>query len=98
MYCLEAVIAAQQTLIQLTSAIKEARLVSLGQDLALLPMTSTLTEALTTPDPAPRTDGSWKMPAGLGQTLAHWSAPAPMAYVEAEFFGGTGEQHAQVWG
>jgi hypothetical protein len=98
MYCLEAVIAAEQTLIQLTSAIKEARLVSLGQGLALLPMTRTLTEALTTPDPAPRTDGSWKVPAGLGQTLAAWSAHAPMAYVEAEIFGGTGEQHAQVWG
>jgi hypothetical protein len=35
MYCLEAVIAAEQTLIKLTSAIKEARLVSVGQNLAL---------------------------------------------------------------
>jgi hypothetical protein len=97
MYCLEAVIAAEQTLIQLTSAMKGARLVSLGRDLALLPMTRTLTEALTTSDPVPRTDESWKVPAGLGQTLAVWSAHASMAYVEAEFFGGAGEQHAQVW-
>jgi uncharacterized protein YndB with AHSA1/START domain len=98
MYRLEAVIAAEQTLIKLTSAIKEARLAYVGQDLALLPMTSTLTKALTTPDLALRTDGSWKVPAGLGQTLTLWSAHAPMAYIEAEFFGGTGEQHAQVWG
>jgi hypothetical protein len=97
MYCLEAVIAAGQTLIRLTSTIKEAQLVSLGQNLALLPMTSTLIEAVANPDPAPRTGGFQKMPAGLGQTLAAWSAHAPMAYVEAEFFGGTGEQHAQAW-
>jgi hypothetical protein len=97
MYCLEAVIAAEQSLIRLTSAIEEARLVSLGQDLALLPMTNAFIDTVTTPGPAPRTDGFWKLPAGFEPTLAAWSAHAPMAYVEAEFFGGTGEQHAQVW-
>jgi hypothetical protein len=32
-----------------------------------------------------------------GRTRAAWSAHAPVAYIEAEFFGGTDKQHAQVW-
>jgi hypothetical protein len=97
MYCLEAVIAAERTLIHLTSGIEEARLVSLGQDLALLPMTSAFTAAVTAPEPVPHTDGLRKIPAGFEQVLAAWSAHAPVAYIEAEYFGGLGEQRAQVW-
>ncbi|MGW5611730.1 hypothetical protein ACWEWI_37895 [Streptomyces sp. NPDC003753] len=29
--------------------------------------------------------------------LAQWSAAGPVAYVEAEYFGGVGEQRAAVW-
>jgi hypothetical protein len=45
----------------------------------------------------PELDGFWKIPAGFGSTLAACSANGPVAYVEAEFFGGTGTQSAQVW-
>ncbi len=36
-------------------------------------------------------------PADLGSLMAACSAKGPVAYVEAEFFGGTGTQSAQVW-
>jgi hypothetical protein len=41
--------------------------------------------------------GFWRLPAGLDRTLADWSTAGPLAYVEAEYFGGVGEQHAAVW-
>ncbi|MER6357769.1 hypothetical protein ABT186_39740 [Streptomyces sp. NPDC001634] len=37
------------------------------------------------------------LPGGIGRLLADWSAAGPVAYVEAEYFGGVGEQHAAVW-
>ena len=46
---------------------------------------------------APELDGFWKAPAGLGRLLAACSATGPAAYVEADYFGGTGTQAAQVW-
>ena len=41
--------------------------------------------------------GFWKLPGGFGVTLAVWSHAGPAAYVEAEYFGGVGEQRAAVW-
>ncbi|MFJ6524686.1 hypothetical protein ACIQMZ_05365 [Streptomyces longwoodensis] len=37
------------------------------------------------------------MPGGFDRVLAGWSAGGPVAYVEAEYFGGVGEQRAAVW-
>jgi hypothetical protein len=41
--------------------------------------------------------GFWRLPGGFERLLAQWSSAAPMAYVEAEYFGGVGEQRAAVW-
>jgi hypothetical protein len=73
-----------------------ARAVSLRQSLGLIPMTDELFDALSngTPD---RFLGFWKLPGGFEYTLAEWSTGGPLAYVEAEFFGGVGEQRAAVW-
>ncbi|NJP44570.1 hypothetical protein [Actinacidiphila epipremni] len=75
----------------------------LGQGLALLPMTDELFDAVTNGD----TGCAWGfffLPGGFGARLARWSAAGaggaaagPLAYVEADFFGGVGEQHAAVW-
>ncbi|MFF3343183.1 hypothetical protein [Streptomyces flavidovirens] len=34
---------------------------------------------------------------GFEKTLSDWSTAGPVAYVEAEYFGGVGEQKAAVW-
>lgn len=96
MYCLEAVVATEPVLRELAAGVPEARVVLLGQHLSLLPMTDALFDAVTAAG-APELDGFWKAPAGLGRLLAACSATGPAAYVEADYFGGTGTQSAQVW-
>ncbi|MEV2191868.1 hypothetical protein AB0I02_12855 [Streptomyces phaeochromogenes] len=41
--------------------------------------------------------GFWLLPGGFEKVLAQWSAAGPVAYVEADYFGGVGEQRAAVW-
>lgn len=41
--------------------------------------------------------GFWRLSGGFEGLLAQWSATGPVAYVQAEYFGGTGEQRAAVW-
>jgi hypothetical protein len=96
MYRLQAVIAAEHVLRDLADAFENARIVPLGQHLSLLPMTDELFDAVTVAG-TPPLDGFWKAPAGFGRALAACSANGPVAYVEAEYFGGTGEQAAMVW-
>lgn len=99
MYCLRAVIATEHVLSELAGAIEDghdAHVAFLGQHLSLLAMTDVLFDAVTVAG-ASLPDGLWKVPAALGRMLAACSANGPVAYVEAEFFGGTGEQAAQVW-
>jgi hypothetical protein len=99
MYCLRTVIATEQVLSKLAGVIEDAHdahIVFLGQHLSLLPTTDALFDAVTVAG-ASLPDGLWNVPAALDRMLAACSANGPVAYVEAEFFGGTGEQHAQVW-
>jgi hypothetical protein len=96
MYCLEAVIARESVLRELAGSNTEAHIVPLGQHLSLMPMTAALFDAVTVAG-ARELDGFWKAPAGFGSTLAACSASGPVAYVEADYFGGTGMQSAQVW-
>ncbi|MFI9548730.1 hypothetical protein ACIHAR_33235 [Streptomyces sp. NPDC052016] len=37
------------------------------------------------------------LPAGFDARLVAWSAAGPVAFVEAEYFGGVGEQRTAVW-
>lgn len=94
MYCLQGVIAAEPVLRQVTEAVDGARIVGLRQNLWLWPMSDEHVRALGRPDGL---GGSWRSPAALGEYLATWSAAGPLAYVEAEFFGGVGSQLAEVW-
>ncbi|WP_225992740.1 hypothetical protein [Actinomadura rudentiformis] len=81
---------------ELTGSITEARIVPLSQHLSLLPMTDALFDAVTVAG-APGLDGFWKAPAGFDRVLATCSAAGPVAYIEADYFGGVGTQTAQVW-
>jgi hypothetical protein len=98
MYSLRAVIATEQILTELAGALDDAHnahIVFLSQHLSLLPMTDVLFDTVTIAASLP--DGVWKVPTPLDRMLAACSAKGPVAYVEAEIFGGTGEQAAQVW-
>ncbi|WP_407547630.1 hypothetical protein QOM21_01320 [Streptomyces sp. Pv4-95] len=59
-------------------------------------MTDQLFDAATDGTEGPL--GFWRLPGGFDKHLANWSAGGGLvAYVEAEYFGGVGEQHAAVW-
>ncbi|MEO3972574.1 hypothetical protein [Streptomyces sp. CAU 1734] len=94
-YTLEAVIAGETLLRTAAAPEPAAVVVPLGGGLALIPMTDELFDAVT--DGTEPETGFHRLPGGFGRVLAQWSAAGPVAYVEAEFFGGWGEQHAVVW-
>ena len=95
-YDLQAIIAREELLRALTQALPEAMVASLEQGLALVPITDAFFDCVTG---IPSADdlGFWRLPAGFERTLADWSVRGPVAYVEAEFFGGVGWQRAAVW-
>ena len=95
-YVLQAVIAGDDLLRAAAQKVPGARVASLGQGLSLLPMTNEVVDAVPDGSTA-RSLGFWRLSAGFERVLAEWSAAAPVAYVEAEYFGGVGEQRAVVW-
>ncbi|MFD8481936.1 hypothetical protein [Kitasatospora sp. NPDC059673] len=94
-YALEAVVAAEPLLRAATADLPDAHVVPLAQGLALLPMTDDLHDAVM--DGTPAHPGFRKLPGGFHHTLATWSATGPVAYVEADIWGGTGDQSVAVW-
>ncbi|UED85650.1 hypothetical protein [Streptomyces profundus] len=94
-YVLHALIARDELLRTTSRDIPEARVVPLCQGLSLVPMTDALFDAVT--DGGVGELGFRRLPGGFGGPLARWSAGGPVAYAEAEYFGGTGEQRAAVW-
>ncbi|MER5987056.1 hypothetical protein [Streptomyces sp. NPDC001787] len=96
MYCLQAVIATEPVLRELAGSTTRACVVPLGQHLWLLPMTDALFDAVTVAG-ASELDGFRKAPAGFERLLTACSEAGPVAYIEADYFGGAGTQTAQVW-
>jgi hypothetical protein len=100
-YDLQAVIAGRGMLDAVVRDLPAARPAALGQGLSLMPMTDALFDSLAgdslTDGSAADALGFRRLPAGFGKTLADWSTDGPVAYVEAEYFGGVGEQRAAVW-
>ncbi|MDT0267059.1 hypothetical protein RM844_12240 [Streptomyces sp. DSM 44915] len=95
-YTLEAVIAGDALLGAAARELPGATVVPLAQGLALLPMTEGRYPGGSAAEPADGL-GFWSLPAGFAAVLARWSAAGPVAYGEADYFGGTGEQRAAVW-
>ncbi|MFK4599844.1 hypothetical protein [Streptomyces pristinaespiralis] len=95
-YDLKAVIARRDLLDVVTRDLSAARVVDLPHGLALLPMTDALSDALTDASRA-RHSAFWSLPAGFDEVLVDWSRTGSVAYVEAEYFGGVGEENAAVW-
>jgi hypothetical protein len=95
-YELQAVIASTDLLRAATADLAHARLAPLRQGFTLLPITDDLFDSVTD-RAADQMPGFWRLPNGFDRVLAAWSHTGAVAYVEAEYFGGTGEQHAAVW-
>lgn len=103
-YRLSAVLADVELLAEETADLDHAVLAALRQDFALLPVTPQLVEELTgsLPDFAveeldPRRPFRLVLSAALTELLARWSHRGPVAYLEAEFAGGSGHQASVVW-
>ncbi|MEV6055765.1 hypothetical protein [Streptomyces sp. NPDC052107] len=95
-YELQAVIAGDELLRVASRDVPGSHVVPLRQGLSLMPMTDEVFDAVT--DGSDGGDlGFWRLPGGFDTLLAQWSAAGPIAYVEAECFGGVGEQRAAVW-
>jgi hypothetical protein len=95
-YTLEAVIGLATVLSVVTQDQAGAVIVPLRQGLSLVPMTDQLFDELTDGSPS-RPPGFWKFPGGFHHMLCSWSSHGPIAYVEAEYFGGIGRQCSAVW-
>ena len=95
-YTLEAVIGGAGVLHAAVRRQPAAVVVPLGHDLALVPMTDELFDAVTD-GTSDRFAEFWKLPGGFDRELASWSSAGPVGYVEAEFFGGVGSQCAALW-
>ncbi|MEV4611661.1 hypothetical protein AB0K43_03530 [Kitasatospora sp. NPDC049258] len=95
-YELNALAATAELLHVVAAEVPVARVVRLEQGLALIPMTERLHTALHQPAGAGQAGFSY-FPGGLGRRLEAWSQSAPIAYLEAAYFGGEGSQSAAVW-
>jgi hypothetical protein len=95
-YTLEAVVGPTTVLSVVTQDQAGTVVVPLRQGLSLVPMTDELFGKLTDGTPALPL-GFWKFPGGFGRVLCSWSSHGPIAYIEAEFFGGVGRQCSAVW-
>jgi hypothetical protein len=95
-YILEAVIGSERALREAVQGQPAAVLVTLGQGIAMVPMTDELFAAVTDGG-SDRPLGFWKLPGGFERVLSDWSSAGPVGYVEAEYFGGFGGQRAALW-
>lgn len=94
-YVLNAVVAEAALLRAHAADHPDMYVLDLAQGLGLMPMGDELHDRVSKPDGDRM--AFWLLPGGFGDVLAAWSHAGPVAYVEADYFGGTGEQRAAVW-
>src|SRR3712207_3106808 len=98
-HTIQAFIADADTLRDATRGLGAARVIPIGQGLALLPNTDELSEEVRTNDVRgePAFEEFYKLSPRLAELGASWSARGAVAYVETDYFGGEGEQAAVLW-
>ncbi|GAA2129838.1 hypothetical protein GCM10009760_01530 [Kitasatospora kazusensis] len=95
-YELRALIGAVDLLKVVAAEVPVAQVAQLEQGFALIPMTDRLYDALHDAGGGVQ-PGFAFFPGGFGRRLGAWSQAGPIAYAEAEHFGGRGTQHVAVW-
>lgn len=97
-YVLEALLAPPTLAEAAAASLPGTGVVRLHERIALVPITEDAAEALS---PGDRSIISLltkePLPAALTELLRRTSRKGPIAYVEADFFGGTGQQAAVLW-
>lgn len=94
-YELDAVIGSPAAVRTAVAPWPAATIVPLGSDLALVPLTGDLSGSIAVGESP--VHGFRTLLPRLAESLATASHTAPVAYVEAEYFGGVGTQHAALW-
>ena len=80
--------------------IADSRVIALEQGVRMVPVTHALYDALVQThisDPTEDWAGFVLSPAPLARPISQLSQRGTVAYVEADFFGGTGDQRCMVW-
>ena len=93
-YFLEALLGTPPTLEQHSLQFRHARVVSLAGGVAIIPITDDLYDEVAD---GGSVDRFFKLSPGIEQWAKRISAVAPVAYIEAEFFGNIGGQSAIAW-
>ena len=98
-YVLTAVLGERSVLARATSLLTHSRLVPLSPTIGMIPVTDALLDSLVADETASENafPGFISLSAPLADVLASLSEQGPAAYVEADFFGGVGEQRAVAW-
>jgi len=101
-YTLEALVADEKTLQKVAAQFQNAKVVLLQQGIALVPLTHELTEEIHRSYNQERVrafdvDGFYGLSNAVMELAARASIIAPIAYIEAELFGGAGTQAAIIW-
>ncbi|MES2708552.1 MAG: hypothetical protein V4726_18305 [Verrucomicrobiota bacterium] len=93
-YCLQAIIGAQQVLLRHGTEFQHAAVVMLAQGMAIIPLTDALYGEIGV---GGEVDHFYKLSAHVEEWAERISHMAPVAYIEADFFGGAGDQSAIAW-
>jgi hypothetical protein len=93
-YVLQALIGKNQTLKADSVPFQHARIVLLKQGMAMIPLTDELWNEI---DAGNTIEGFGKLSIEIEQWAQQISNTGLVAYIEAEFFGGTGDQGALAW-
>jgi hypothetical protein len=99
-YRLEAFLGTQDALRSLAEHHGDLRIVPLSQGIAIAPLTPDLRASLASMVDIGDPDPSWpfrKLSKDAGHRAVQQSGRHRLAYVEAEYFGGAGDQAAVVW-
>src|SRR5262249_5112275 len=95
---IQAFISREELLREITQHYPTAVVIPLPQGFGILPVTEQLYDELPNPQhPDEADDRFLYLGPKLHQIGKAFSAKAPLAYVETEYFGGTGSQGAVVW-
>jgi hypothetical protein len=96
-YELRALIGSNNSLRAGTDHLKNRCVVELGSGLSMIPVTAELRAELGAPGVEPRIRGFEELSAVVENLAWSLSTRSPVAYVEAEYFGGAGAQAAVVF-
>lgn len=99
-YVIEALLGPAEVLEPLTQAYRNARVVTLTDELAMIPMVEILRNAIQRQNHDPEKEPSWPFwhfsPEGA-MTVAETCERGALAYVEARFYAGVGTQSSVGW-